>query len=56
MFLTQEKPEMDDFVRKKLKEKYFSIFQEKILIKGFNGYPCKKLKKYFCIFLCFRTF
>ena len=29
-----------------LKEKYFD--------KVFKGYPCKNVKKYFCVFFCFR--
>ena len=55
MFLNQEKPEMDDFERKKTlvlkgkKNQYFMII-------FCNGYPCKKVTKYFCIFFCFRAF
>ena len=35
-----------------MKEKNFGS-KGKIL---FNGYPCKNVKKYFCIFFPFRTF
>ena len=53
MFLKQEKSEIEDFERR-----------QKILVLGnilknvqvFNGYPCKKFTKYFCLFFCFRTF
>ena len=56
MFLIQERPEMDDFERKKgclgRKTNYkISLFKKKYL--DFNRYPCKK---YFRIFFGFRTF
>ena len=48
VFFKQEKPEMDDFERKKklvLNEK-FKYFK-KIFLKVFNGYTCKNVTKYF---------
>ena len=33
------------------------LIKENILKKVFNGYPCKKITKYFiCIFFCLRAF
>ena len=51
---------MDDFEEKKmvLNEKYFKFkYFKKIILKNnkvFNGYPCKIVTKYFCIFFCFK--
>ena len=50
---------MDDFERKiniGSKEKYCEIFNRNYLENVFNGYPCKNVAKYFCIFFGFRIF
>ena len=50
---------MNDFKRRKtlvLKGK-FNILRNIVKnIQVLNGYPCKNVTKYFCIFFCFRTF
>ena len=58
-FFEQEKPEMNDFERRKkflvlLKEKYLRNILKNVQV--FNIYTCKKFTKYFCIFFIFRTF
>ena len=51
MFLKKEKPEMEDFERKKYFGskgkilKLFSIFKENILKQVFNVNPCKNVTK-----------
>ena len=54
MFLIKEKPEMDDFEEEKhlVGKEIFKYFHEK---NFFNGYPCKNVTKYFCIFFYCRT-
>ena len=53
MFLKQEKPEMYDS-----EEKKSLVLKENILknVPVFDGYPCKNVTEYFCIFYYFRTF
>ena len=45
--LKQEKPEIDDFERKKKK----LVLKENFIF--FNKYPCENVSKYLCIFFCF---
>ena len=57
--LKQERPEMDEFERKKFGcEGKLSIFLKNVwkIAQVFNGYPYKNFMEYFCIFFCFITF
>ena len=54
MFLKQERPEVDDFERKKNFGCIGKIFKEYIRQNVYNGYPSKNFTTFFCTFYDFK--